>query len=885
MAVDSATLVDLLPDPTRNIHDQHIAPAVGDLPEAVPLSMGLRFSSERHTGWRLDTEKLLNAASVNNLGSEKVLPSSIFERDFTLSFWLQREPKGNDEHETILCSQEDTGTVSRAMWISLKSCRVMVQMTTRNPDASNPLMSKAFSTYFFPELPASVCQNATQYDSNGVPVEKGDPLAWHHYSISVTFESDSTDISSSSLLVDGELVGTLESFSKPIYFERPSKDFFPQFITVGTCYDPSIPSAQQSLNGALAGMTLLLGRNEDQSVSRCLAECGETLLIPRANRLITDDVTVLLNNDNIEIETVTAEEAAEMISNIAYVKPLSTSTQLTYEPAGSKDRVIEIVTVVRCGAQDLANISASLIPLIMDESISEPSVDSADPFYSGWMPHNDVIVQQSLPVAKQSKTQPKSTLVLAVIGEETIRAEIPVMEPGIIIFPGLEFTFTNVPSHIKSVVRSASMFIIDQCLVLPVNGSGLDFNDGERIVWPAGRAFELGVTVEPTQMGVLMKGRQTASQYASLLHGFSYWPPIEIEKRVNDRGLASGLLLERKFQLICSYNYAGVNTDPFTVQVLLSSPIVAKETSLNKNVVYSDNSRSNPLLGAVPQSDEDDDDDYVDEADFVDDALSAGDSSGFGYVQWPPYVMTYGDDSSLRGWEGRAQFAHSDKEVRPAGALGLHEKDQLKKAEGGKINTFGLAVGSGVACFTVMVIVIAFYISKSNGFRRGKLRFLRRGGSKAPGRSQFRPEARLNVIENPIEQMEGGKLNWQPPITTPTPTFSEGLPGVHVPYGARDEQFDAETRSFNGLFEEDEGNADEEIAAAVLEEVDDFDESELSQHMERIPGDTPRHQQEIEGDGDGIEDDEDTSFSVGPSHLDFVTLPGPRHGRGFNPDI
>ncbi|VDO09700.1 unnamed protein product [Rodentolepis nana] len=422
------------------------------------------------------------------------------------------------------------------------------------------------------------------------------------------------------------------------------------------------------------------------------------------------------------------------------------------------------------------------------------------------------------------------------------------------------------------------MFVIDQCLVLPVNGSGLDFNDGERIVWPAGRAFELGVTVEPTQMGVLMKGRQTASQYASLLHGFSYWPPIEIEKRVNDQGLASGLLLERKFQLICSYNDAGI---------LLSSPIIAKETTLNKNVVYSDNSRSNPLLGAVRQSDEDEDDDEDDDDEFseVDDPFTGGDTSGVGYVQWPPYVMTYGEDPSLRGWEGGAQFAHSDKEVRPVGALGLHEKDQLKKAEGGKINTFGLAIGSGVACFAVMAMVIAFFISKSNGFRRGKLRFFRRGGSKAPGHFQYRPEARLNVIENPIEQMEGGKLSWQPPITTPTPILSEGIPGVHVPYGARDDQFDAETRSFNGLFEEDDGDADEGIAAAVLEEVDDFDESELSQHMERIPGDTPRHHQDIEADGDGIEDDEDTSFSVGPNHLDFVTLPGPRHGRGFNPDI
>lgn len=126
-------------------------------------------------------------------------------------------------------------------------------------------------------------------------------------------------------------------------------------------------------------------------------------------------------------------------------------------------------------------------------------------------------------------------------------------------------------AKMKSVQRSAAMFVLDQCLVLPVNGSGLDFNDGERIVWPAGRAFELGVSVEPTQMGVLMKGRQTANQYATLLHGFRYWPPIEIEKRSNDKDLAAGLLLERRFQLICSYNDAGYNTDPFTVQASIYS--------------------------------------------------------------------------------------------------------------------------------------------------------------------------------------------------------------------------------------------------------------------------------------------------------------------------
>lgn len=82
---------------------------MGALPEVVPLSLGLLFSAVAHSGWRLDTSRLLDAASAASSGQEKVLPSTLFERDFTLSFWLQREPKKDDDHETILCSQEDTG--------------------------------------------------------------------------------------------------------------------------------------------------------------------------------------------------------------------------------------------------------------------------------------------------------------------------------------------------------------------------------------------------------------------------------------------------------------------------------------------------------------------------------------------------------------------------------------------------------------------------------------------------------------------------------------------------------------------------------------------------------------------------------------------------------
>ena len=101
----------------------------------------------------------------------------------------------------------------------------MVQMTTRNPQSNQPHLNKIFRTYFFPVLPSSVCQTG---GSIGKVNNAEGPFAWHHYSIGVTFNPDTADISGSTLMVDGEIVGRLEAFGNSIYVTRQSKDFYPQ---------------------------------------------------------------------------------------------------------------------------------------------------------------------------------------------------------------------------------------------------------------------------------------------------------------------------------------------------------------------------------------------------------------------------------------------------------------------------------------------------------------------------------------------------------------------------------------------------------------------------------------------------------------------------------
>lgn len=82
---------------------------------------------------------------------------------------------------------------------------------------------------------------------------------------------------------------------------------------------------------------------------------------------------------------------------------------------------------------------------------------------------------------------------------------------------------------------------------------------------------------------------------------------------------------------------------------------------------------------------------------------------------------------------------------------------------------------------------------------------------------------------------------------------------------ADDDQFDAETRSFDGLFED----YDDEGGSAALEEVDDFDESEATMAHSHIIHPDDKEQQE----DDDPSDDGEENFTVGPSHLEFVTLP------------
>ncbi len=65
--------------------------------------------------------------------------------------------------------------------------------------------------------------------------------------------------------------------------------------------------------------------------------------------------------------------------------------------------------------------------------------------FSSWVPQNEVDVPAPVPVRAPIQSSVPGALHLAMAGQEVVRAEIPVLQPGVSMFPGLLFTFSNVP--------------------------------------------------------------------------------------------------------------------------------------------------------------------------------------------------------------------------------------------------------------------------------------------------------------------------------------------------------------------------------------------------------------------------------------------------------
>nr|VZI28827.1 unnamed protein product [Spirometra erinaceieuropaei] len=801
--------------------------------------------------------------------SPSLLPPPIIINEFTRKSPSLLPPHcgahGGKRRRRRSCS-----VIARALSIAFKNCYLMIQMSTRDA-RTNQADRKSFRTFYFPQLPQHVCSPDRLLENE----------QWHHYAISVSIDPSYAEVQTSTLLVDGEEVGALAEMNETITFQRPTQKQFSQFITIGSCLDPSTRRAQQSLNGDLAGMQLLLGENEDHSVSRCLSQCGETLLLPKANELLNSGGGVLLTSSSITVTTDKLEQMVKLLSHIAYVGPDWTDNKLA--DADTLERELQLQTTYMCDGAPRANISVARIPLYLAAPVVRPSweagpslpavpypVETVDlPEKSLWLPKDEVEASPADRTVGQQSQSLNRPPVIVVTGANTITADIPVTEPGLPMFQELKFTLANVNggSGGRSAERVASSVILDECIVIPVSSRQLNLSAGEQIVWQTSRGHRLGIREESDAHGVRLKGRLTAGQYASLLHSFRYWPPVEVDRPKEEP--ASQFAWIAKFELICSYDRLSENTQPFIVKLLMRLPQATGDADV-------------PADGRFDEAQGEFDGgnfDYDDDNDFQADEPLGGTSNVQKLLPNAPYLQQVRPDYPVH-------FSHSDKEVRSGDTLRLVKVSEKvdNDSEPSRINVVGLSVTLTICVLSVILLVIGFVVRNTNFCRRyrpalfGAKKHRSRGG----GRLEFRPETRFNVTENPLENLENGQLNWKP---------ESRLPGVHRAFGAgtsslanqqtpADEQFDAETRSFDGLFEDEDVDATGAFPEADLEEVDDFEESEAAiAHAGSVPRALPETVDEVDEEEEEEASDQEGTQSyvgVGPSHMEFVTLPKSR---------
>jgi hypothetical protein len=357
------------------------------------------------------------------------------------------------------------------------------------------------------------------------------------------------------------------------------------------------------LNGELAGLTLLIGRSESPNNLRCIAQCGESLVVPNVLKFLRSDINVNLESDAITVSGQNLTHVIDILRNIAYVRP-QPDISPDYTPNTAQSRLLKLNTIYRCSPTKIIPIPTAEIQLNVlppsntSNRVVETTTENSK--RSLWIPEDvHVFDRPSIAQADMEKKAFASAYEkndedlapsLQIIGSDMIITEPPVPTEGIPLFPDVYFSLPQtVKDDSSDSDRIAAAVPIDACMIWVASSGepsnmidrpGLKHEEGERIDWPLDRVLNLGVEGHTDRDGVRLEGKKPAEEYARLLRGFHYWPPrtalmSKPETQKNQRNRKSSKEGELNYVatigLICSMG-AGKQTPRFIVKIFIQSP-------------------------------------------------------------------------------------------------------------------------------------------------------------------------------------------------------------------------------------------------------------------------------------------------------------------------
>ncbi|KAF5402402.1 hypothetical protein PHET_03949 [Paragonimus heterotremus] len=570
--IHPGTLTNLLPNPDKEITSQLIGPSLGNPPRLTAPTRAWSFESASTTAWEVDPKYLEGNEPQYNA----------FDTDFTVAFWLRRHAKverannknPTDREETVLCSQDQNEPSWRFLSVSLRECHLIVRLMAalrHNTPVVMASETRKPTVWTFGPLPPDYCTSTS--------IIQGE-AQWHHYAITFSRNPWGATAEYVSLLIDGQDLGALgvptetllpgvppyipvEKKARPRHKELKSTSLFLNnfiagpgladcdSITVGACFDPLTRLAQQYLNAELAGLTLLLDRAESPNNLRCIAQCGESLIVPNVLQYLKSDISVNLESDAVTVSGQNLSHVLDVLQGIAYVRPQQ-GISPDYTSHVAQARVLNLSTLYRLVSVKwvdvYSHVCCSCTEIFLFARLAN-RMKTVGEIYSVWVANTSLIL----------------------------------------MYRSLNNNLRNPADH-----SAASSVLLDGCQVwISSSGHptqlatepGLRESEEERIEWPVEQVLSLGLFGVNDKHGVQLTGRRPSWDYASLLRNFHYWPPKSV-RSFDTTQTSSNPEADVKYMatvgLMCTMESGQRTTSRFLVKIIIESPDNA-EKDLSSN--------------------------------------------------------------------------------------------------------------------------------------------------------------------------------------------------------------------------------------------------------------------------------------------------------------
>jgi hypothetical protein len=327
---------------TYSVNSQRkLCGASGDSVDLLPSPSSADWTHNIPTD---DGHEMDQVFSFDGQSTALEVPESVFNHmlhdHFTISAWLRHgqvsvlnQTKPPKEH--ILCMSDGEGMNRHHYGLYIHGKKLVLLLRKEAEDVESPEKMEAFRPAEF------------RWKIPHVSDDK-----WHHYTVNVDFEEESSD-AGVHLYVDGKLLVT-DKDNFEIIDDFPlhrTKRVHTTKLSVGACWQGADNTFNHYYKGYMAGLFVLRGKSESERVIKCLNNCKENLDF-HALTDMSSGMSVSFNGEmtEITISSHSVEEVNKLMGQVAYVNSRS------YPTPGYRTLMIE--TSVMCEGQTI------LLPLL-----------------------------------------------------------------------------------------------------------------------------------------------------------------------------------------------------------------------------------------------------------------------------------------------------------------------------------------------------------------------------------------------------------------------------------------------------------------------------------------------------------------------------------------